>query len=176
MRSPTPSPRRALGSLLLRVTLGQFSLASGTRPCGPSPQVQGGSSCAPSTPTPSAPSRADFPAEAGGGAVRGEGTAGGGGCLRVCERFRFRREISGDNPGPGWLSSTGNLELGDSCGPGVELLLPATAPTGRAPRAHPGLVGKDLKVPCTHTRTTTSGEVPDPATASFHLLSRGDPR
>lgn len=71
----------------------------------------------------------------------------------MCEQFRFRREISGDNPGPGWLSSTGNLELGDSCGPGVELLLPATAPTGRAPRARPGLVGKDLKVPYTHTHT-----------------------
>ena len=153
MRSPRSSSRRARGSLLLRVTLGQFSLASGTRPCGPSPQVQGGSSCAPSTPNPSAPSRADFPAEAGGGAVRGEGTASGGGCLKVCEQFRFRREISGDNPGPGWLSSTGNLELGDSCGPGVELLLPATAPTGRAPRARPGLVGKDLKVPYTHTHT-----------------------
>lgn len=131
VRSPTSSPRRAR-----RVSASQgdpWPVLLGVRdtaPAAPAPRSRVDPAAPASTPTPSAPSRADFPAEAGGGAVRGEGTASGGGCLRVCEQFRFRREISGDNPGPGWLSSTGNLELGDSCGPGVELLLPVTAPRG----------------------------------------------
>nr|XP_005893039.1 PREDICTED: T-cell surface glycoprotein CD3 zeta chain [Bos mutus] len=107
----------------------KFSLATGTQPLRPRPPGPERIQLSP-TPTPSVPSPADFPAEAGGGAVQGEGTASGGGCLRVCEQFKFRREISGDNPGPGWLSSTGNLELGDSCGPRGG----AAAPSNRTER------------------------------------------
>ena len=132
------------GVLWVPFTLGQFSLATGTQLLRPRPPGPERIQLSP-TPTPSVPSPADFPAEAGGGAVQGEGTASGGGCLRVCEQFKFRREISGDNPGPGWLSSTGNLELGDSCGPRGGAAAPSNR-TERRERPEPTLAsrGKDL--------------------------------
>lgn len=80
---------------------------------------------------------------------RGEGTASGGGRLRVCEQFKFRWEISGDNPGPGWQCSTGNLEQGASCGPRGGAAAPSVTalrgggtarPTAR--EAHPDCVGR----------------------------------
>ena len=75
----------------------------------------------------------------------------------MCEQFKFRREISGDNPGPGWLSSTGNLELGDSCGPRGGAAAPSNR-TERRERPEPTLAsrGKDLKIPYTHTHTHTA--------------------
>lgn len=66
--------------------------------------------------------------------------------MSVCEQFKFRREISGDNPGPGWRRSTGNLERGDSCGPRGGAAAPVTALRGGGSR-EPALAASGGRVP-----------------------------